>query len=704
VQVYFRRFELDGTPLIASLHSELAVSDDLRWIDQSVLDNIPAYIFLKRWDKAKGKFVFQHINSRLAKDLRTTPADAEGKSDEDYFDDNFQIRSFYEADLLVLQPGRSNDPVVREESFSPRGATAPRKLVTVKTAYQSRRRCGEEIETQVLGVAFDVTAVTQILRTVADESTDAVYIKDSNRRYQLVNNAFRRLMGVAADVDLHNRTFEEVFHTTSQKLLDGSDPAVLIDTIRREDEGVLADGKELQRVRVPPPAKSLDLWLTTKKRVNGISGNYILGTARPLIREGSALDTPFLASAEFVPQAMGIKLYCPELEMERQLQLVWANQTFLERHGAARLDDVVGKSDFDFWDRDLAIEYRQKDLITLNVAMQLQKKCARGGKTFDECYEELKDRLDQAGCWEYRETQYYGKRKDECTFLQTTKWAQMIGGRWFIFVVYSDVTKAENERRTYHRMTAHTIRNGINPVAVARDCVEGMLRRQPKAHRNPRLTYILRLLLDTLERMDVALAHHMDMVNMRPRLQQVASQEFVKKLKRLVGREQSVLRVDGVELEFQDIGRYDGLRVNLDVEIVLMVVSELLRNARSSIQRAQVNDKNLKDGSRAVPDWSLPKGRYTPRIQVQLGITRGDLCLRISDNGDACRSRRARQELSTHFRSAERRAEQMLFSGKEAHLGMQFCWLVLRKHHGRLELTSTSRRTELVIRLPVLES
>jgi hypothetical protein len=65
---------------------------------------------------------------------------------------------------------------------------------------------------------------------------------------------------------------------------------------------------------------------------------------------------------------------------------------------------------------------------------------------------------------EYRESQ---RRDNHYAVLQTTKWAEKIGESWFVVVVYSDVTKGDQELLLYHDMTVHTIRGAFFPVGVA---------------------------------------------------------------------------------------------------------------------------------------------------------------------------------------------------------------------------------------------
>lgn len=706
VQVYFRRLELNGKPVLASLHSDLAVSDDLRWVDQTILDAIPAYIFIKRWDEVKKKFIFRHVNKRLALALgEDNPRDVVGNSDEEYFRDSYQRNAYFEADKEVYDSRKRGFQVVREEAFAPERAPVDgtgeiRRIVTVKTPYW----CASDAlpargEWQVLGIAFDVTPVTRILRALADESNDAIYIKDSKHRYQVVNKVFMRMMGLNNEAALLHRTFLEAFRDRlPEKLLDGSDPGELIDQILQEDIRVL-EGQEINHVRLPISATTMDPWLTMKKRIGTGKGQqkYILGISKSLIRDSFVQQTPLRSSADRVPQAISIKLYCPELPSERQFQLVWGNRTFLERHGKRDVQDIIGKTDYDLWDQKQAFGYQRVDRLALSVTQKLQKECEDNGRNLEDCWEELRKRLDQAECWEFRERQ---QRNGRQAFLQTTKWAQFIGQRWFVFVVYSDVTKAEDERLLYHRMTVHTIRNGFFAASVTRYHLEQFLEH---TRNEPTLDKALRCLLDTSENIERTLEHHMELVHMEPKLQSLELEKLEKEVKRLVAREDRIAEVEEGRVLFRVEPTFDRhCRVNMDVMFLVMILAELLRNAQKSVKRARWNDNHCTDatGASALADqgWVLPSGVYVPKIEVVFGSAHDTFALSVIDNGDACRGRKARKELRDQYDRAVGRS----ITGGDKQLGVAFCSLVVAMHGGQLDLESNDDRTVFSITLPLL--
>ena len=177
VEVYLRRLNLPSSePILASIHSELTVSSDSQWIDRTVLQKLQAFVFVKRWDEAKGEFVFAHMNQLNADALGLRNGrDAEGLSDKNFFDDPVQ-RKVYEDDDNLVSKGDERRVMIREEAFFPRNAKAMCRILTFKTPFCPPSSKVVAERRMVLGISFDVTSVTDLLREVSEKAKNGLYI------------------------------------------------------------------------------------------------------------------------------------------------------------------------------------------------------------------------------------------------------------------------------------------------------------------------------------------------------------------------------------------------------------------------------------------------------------------------------------------------------------------------------------------------
>ena len=106
------------------------------------------------------------------------PEEAIGKADPDFISDPHQVDGFERIDQIVYNfkdPARVH---IREESFSTdhgnEGSSRRiTRLLTFKTQYFSPVSSSDEThEKHILGIAFDVTSVTDMLRRVARTAGD----------------------------------------------------------------------------------------------------------------------------------------------------------------------------------------------------------------------------------------------------------------------------------------------------------------------------------------------------------------------------------------------------------------------------------------------------------------------------------------------------------------------------------------------------
>lgn len=162
---------------------------------QSLVENLPVSLFCKGRD---GRFTF--VNQRFCDSFGKSRDEVVGKRDDDFSPPEL-VQAYRCDDALVME---SNSPLYKEERFQP-PAGKSQFVQVIKVPMHDR----EGQVTGVQGIFWDITArrsaeaeatrVTGLLHAVANETTDAVFVKDTRGKYLLCNPAAARFVGLTPE-------------------------------------------------------------------------------------------------------------------------------------------------------------------------------------------------------------------------------------------------------------------------------------------------------------------------------------------------------------------------------------------------------------------------------------------------------------------------------------------------------------------------
>jgi PAS domain-containing protein len=690
VEAYIRRIERpDGSAMLASLHSDLTISSDVQWIERNVLDKLQAFVFVKRWNPISRKFVFTYMNEKLREVLNPDPVKfAKGLlSDDDFFDDWAQKRAFREVDEAIKDTNTPDLVVMREETFDPKQqdegvsrheADIPKRLLTFKTPLSIPSRISPEIGWEILGIAIDVTNVTDVLRSIAEKSESGLYIKDNKHRYLYVNKKYMELLNASDERQILDRTFDEALRELKERNASsviGQIP-YLPQQIEAEDKAIFAGLRRSEHVR-PLNLPVATHWLTIKQPIEsqdrGIT--HILGMTAPVFpgRLADILDK--------VPQCISVKKYYPEeRDQSGEFKIVWANRSFLGIHQMNSLTEVIGKNDFELWsgDREQVEQFRRRDRMAVESYTRLRDSAGWNSVSPDERWrQQVKDLVDECGCWEFRETT---RSKTDTRVLQTTKWAVEICDNIFVVVVYSDVTIGDVEQRRYHEHTVHNLRGAIYPIATAREHLERILECSENRIED-RIRYVLACLDDTSHAVELFVKHHLDLLKMQVVARPTELKEVIASLEL---EKDKLERNWDVHVRIKDCSQQS--LVLCDLNIMRFVMSELLLNAVKAVRRRK-------------DEWERESSEYVPEVVVQFSQSGREVQCAITDNGAACIDEDERKKLSESFQ----RARFNPFDKDIKSFGLAFCFTALAAQSCRMELETpglTGTTFKLYLPLP----
>ncbi len=236
---------------------------------RQVIDLNPNFIFAKDRD---GRFTL--VNQAVADVYGTTVENLIGKTDADFNPNAAEVAFFRRIDNEVIATGREH--VIPEETVTDTAGRA-HKLQTVKRPILDERG----VATHVLGVATDITAIRQAdravresetkLRAIIENTTDAIFIKDCEGRYILMNPAGARLLG---------RSVDEILGRTVRELLPAEDCAA----IEALDRRIIAEGVTETFQESGVNAGVLRTYLSTKFPYRTAAGETIgvIGVSRDI--------------------------------------------------------------------------------------------------------------------------------------------------------------------------------------------------------------------------------------------------------------------------------------------------------------------------------------------------------------------------------------------------------------------------------------
>ncbi len=311
---------------------------------RTVIDNIPDKIYVK---DVEGHFITcnQSVAVRMGK---TDPDEITGKSDFDLLPHDLATR-FHADEQEIIRSGR---PLLNHEEPLDQTPGFPRWNLTTKVPLKDKN--GEIIG--IVGIGRDITARKQaeealakernLLRTLIDNLPDYIYVKDSNGRFMLGNQAVIRQMGLSSLQELIGKSDYDLF------------PPQIAEKYFNEEQKIIKTGRGLYEHEGPTIDESKpekQRWVSTSKVPfrddNGqIAGFVGLGhdiTDRRKAEEALHAEMALIyALMQNLPDHIYFK--------DRASRFLRMSKSQAERFGLDDPAQAIGKTDFDFFTEEHA--------------------------------------------------------------------------------------------------------------------------------------------------------------------------------------------------------------------------------------------------------------------------------------------------------------------------------------------------------------
>ncbi len=313
-----------------------------------LMDAMPDHIYFKDRD---GKYL-RINNAKAFRSGLASPEEAVGKTDYDYFPRNHADKAAAE-ERRVMETG---EPVLRQENR----LVWPDGRITWSSATKVplRNNAGQIVGT--LGISHDVTAHHELaetlqlerdrLRTLIDNLPDLVFIKDLNYELITVNRAYLAQFGLKHEDQVVGRNeFDFCSPLVAQSFRD-ADARVLRTgqpLIQQEEQFTALDGSPQWKISTRIPLRDL-------------SGNVIglVGICHDITERKKSERA--LQKSEWLYHSLVDNLPVYVVRKDRDGRVTYANASACQLYGLP-FEQVVGKTDYDFFPRHLAEKYRQDD-------------------------------------------------------------------------------------------------------------------------------------------------------------------------------------------------------------------------------------------------------------------------------------------------------------------------------------------------------
>jgi PAS domain S-box-containing protein len=323
-----------------------------RTVLRTLIDTIQDYIYAK---DLEGRFVT--ANLAVARQLGfLSPEELVGKSDFDLFPRELAAQ-YHAAEQAILQTG--------EELHDYEGPTVDankgrqeRWVSTTKTLLRNPH--GEIVG--FVGIGRDITDQKRLasrleeertlLHTVIDLIPDNIYVKDRESRFLHGNTALAKLLGADAPRAVIGKTDRDYF------------PEEMAKKFRKDELRVMETAQGLINIEEnTAQTAGSERWLLTTKvplvdRAGAITG--IVGIGRD-ITERKRLERKVEQESALLHTVMNNipdHIYCKD----RESRFVLANTPLALWLGAAGPEDILGRTDHDFFPRELADQFRSDEL------------------------------------------------------------------------------------------------------------------------------------------------------------------------------------------------------------------------------------------------------------------------------------------------------------------------------------------------------
>ncbi len=201
-----------------------------------------------------------------------------------------------------------------------------------------------------------VDAERKRLLKIIEDTTDYIGVSDMQGHLQFHNVAARRMLGLADDADLSALTISDMHPEWAAKLVleEGVPAALQQGTWLHETALLHQDGHEI------PVSQILMLHLDADGKPEFLSTIIRDITERKQYEEKiQKSEASLRAILDNVPYLIWLK--------DAAGRFIAVNKSFFDATGRTRMDEVLGKTDFDLWPREIAEKYHASDAEVIST-------------------------------------------------------------------------------------------------------------------------------------------------------------------------------------------------------------------------------------------------------------------------------------------------------------------------------------------------
>lgn len=233
----------------------------------------------------------------------------------------------------------------------------------------AQSRCGGPRTTEKRGEEDDFVAAERgLLRTAVDNVPDHIYIKDAEGRFVLANASLARHMGVQSPQELVGRTHFEFY------------PREFAAKVAADERGIIECGEaRINQEEVAVDNFGNNMWfLSTKVPLKNGDGKIvgIVGSSRDITEQKRIEEA--LRDSEALYHSLVESIPLNVFRKDLEGKFTFCNRRFCEVLGRPP-NEILGKTDWDFFPKDLAEKYRGDD-----------KKAIETGQVFEDIEEHQK--------------------------------------------------------------------------------------------------------------------------------------------------------------------------------------------------------------------------------------------------------------------------------------------------------------------------
>ena len=327
---------------------------------RSLMNSSPDHIYFK---DRESRFI--RCSQRQAERYKAkSVADVVGKTDMDFFDEEHARKAFQDEQEII----RTGRPMLdKVEKVLRKGENAVAWSLTNKMPL--RNKAGEIIGT--FGISKDITAIKQVEAELAAErdllgmlmenSPDMIYFKDRQSRFVRASKAFAERLGAKTTEDVVGKTDFEIYSEEHAR------PAY------EDEQEIVRTGKPLiGKIEKETWQDGRVTWVLTSKMPLRDKDGEIVGTfgiskditAIKQVEAELAAERDLLGTLlENSPDMIYFK--------DRDSRILRSSKTHVTRMGKSSYEEVVGKTDFDFFSEEHARPAFEDEQAIVRTGMPL---------------------------------------------------------------------------------------------------------------------------------------------------------------------------------------------------------------------------------------------------------------------------------------------------------------------------------------------